>query len=107
MHGRDHAPELKACTNGICAIALKACTDRITLTLQAPLSGTFLQRKDVVNQCLEFGSRSVAESVHERDRGIALKVCTDGIAVYSAESVHGRDRGIALKACTDGIMPLS
>ena len=33
------------------------------LTLRAPLSGTFLQRKDVVNQCLEFGVSSVrAES---------------------------------------------
>ena len=29
-------------------------------TLRAPLSGTFLQRKDVVNQCLEFGSTAVA-----------------------------------------------
>ena len=33
------------------------------LTLRAPLSGTFLQRKDVVNHCLEFGVSSVrAES---------------------------------------------
>ena len=29
------------------------------LTLRAPLSGTFLQRKDVVNHCLEFGVSSV------------------------------------------------
>ena len=26
------------------------------LTLQVPLSGTLLQRKDVANQCLKFGS---------------------------------------------------
>ena len=28
------------------------------LTLRASLSGTLLQRKDVVNQCLEFGVSS-------------------------------------------------
>ena len=28
---------------------------RVLITLRASLSGTFLQRKDVVNQCLEFG----------------------------------------------------
>ena len=27
----------------------------VLITLRASLSGTFLQRKDVVNQCLEFG----------------------------------------------------
>ena len=29
--------------------------ERVSGTLRAPLSGTFLQKKAVVNQCLEFG----------------------------------------------------
>ena len=30
------------------------CLDLANTTLRASLSGTFLQRKDVVNECLEF-----------------------------------------------------
>ena len=46
-------------------------------TLRASLSGTFLQKKDVVNQCLECGSRSdrvvqpLVESV-QRDGELSL-----------------------------------
>ena len=41
-------------------------------TLRAPLSGTFLQRKDVVNQCLEFGEETDwgrEETEREREGG--------------------------------------
>ena len=35
----------------------EVCVVTVSATLRASLSGTFLQRKDVVNQCLEFESR--------------------------------------------------
>ena len=37
-----------------------------TYTLQASLSGTFLQRKDVVNQCLEFSYKDDPANVRSQ-----------------------------------------
>ena len=36
---------------------------RVSATIRALLSGTFLQRKDVVNQCLEFGAGTARKYV--------------------------------------------
>ena len=52
-------------TEGALFILAQLSTDAVSalrkvwvlITLRASRSGTFLQRKDVVNQCLEFGGR--------------------------------------------------
>ena len=62
-------------------------TRRLTLpfTLRAPLSGTFLQRKDLVNQCLEF--------VYHYDfhkygiAGSLVKALAPGSSGYALESL--------------------
>ena len=63
-------------------------------TLRAPFSGTFLQRKDVVNQCLEFGAEYVLGLVGLPYMGSRLCVTdrddTGGRAVGGDQSVVGR-----------------
>ena len=59
-------------------------------TLRAPLSGTFLQRKDVVNQCLELVCTAVLDYVHmylSRGKDV-VNQCLEFVCTAVLDYVH-------------------
>ena len=75
----------------------------VTPTLRAPLSGTFLQRKDVVNQCLEFVSQPYnsntlrSSSDEKKTPSFLCKFSSQASLVWNNLPAHIRHRSSLLR----------